>query len=54
MTTLVTPAEFSAWGGGTGFYRPEAVEDALMNAEQKAEEWLSTALVPTSIVEEFP
>lgn len=50
---LTTPEEFSTYMGGTGIYTPDKVLSALMLAEGKVEEWLSTPLVPTQYSEEF-
>jgi len=51
---LTTVTEFETWNGGSGIYRPAAIHDALLLAEGQVSAWLSTALVPTQVVEEFP
>lgn len=52
--TLATASEFSTWNGGTGVYRSSAVADALILAEAKVGEWLSTPTTPTQFIEEYP
>ena len=51
--TFTTPAEFSAFQGGTGQYRAQAVSDALLLGESDVEGWLETFLEPTQLTEEF-
>lgn len=50
---LTTPAEFSAFEGGTGQYRSQSITDALLLGESDVEGWLETFLVPTAQTEEF-
>lgn len=50
---LTTPEEFSAYMGGTGIYTSDKVLTALMLAESKVGEWLSTPLIPQQYSEEF-
>lgn len=53
-TLLTSASEFQQYEGGTGNYRSQAVTDALILAEGKVEEWLNTAVVPTTATEEYP
>lgn len=52
--TVFTTQDFSDWNGGTGFYRPTAVQNAIQMGENKAVGWLNTGLVPTSFTDEIP
>ena len=51
--TFTTPAEFSAFQGGTGQYRAQSITDALLLGESDVEGWLETFLTPTAQTEEF-
>lgn len=50
---LTTSAEFVSFHGGSGIYRPEAVDTAIAVAESQIGDLLSSALVPTGYVDEF-
>lgn len=52
--TVFSTQDFSDWNGGTGFYRPSAVQNAIQLGENKAVEWLNTGLVPTSFEDDLP
>lgn len=49
---LTTQDEFVNYHGGSGSYRPTAVDIALGLAEGKVAGWIDSALVPTTITEE--
>jgi hypothetical protein len=50
---LTTVGDFVAYNGGSGIYRPSAVQDALAMAESEVERWLNTTLTPQPQVDEF-
>ncbi len=52
--TVFTMDDFVTWNGGSGVYRAQAVQDALLLAEGEAERWLQTPLEPTQFIEEYP